>query len=106
MPNTEPMTGVEVARAVARIERGVDSALTKLDNMPDWNDIERQEAHRNAEQAKQDTAIKSVEIGLTTLSTKTEGSVRHVHSRINALLMAVVVACLGTAGSIIGALVR
>lgn len=105
MPETEPMSGVEVARAVARIEKGVDSALTKLDNMPDWNDINRQEARRDIEQTKQDAAIKSVEGDLTALSTKTDGSVRHVHDRINVLLMAVIVACLGTAGTIIAALV-
>lgn len=98
------MSAVETARAVNRIEQGVKDALAMLKDMPDWKDIERQENRRDAEQAKQDLAIKTVETNVTALSNKTDGSVRHVHSRINALLMAVIVACLGAAGSIIAAL--
>lgn len=105
MPNTEPMSAVETARAVNRIEKGVESALAMLKDMPDWKDIERQENRRDAEQAKQDIAIKAVEINLTALGNKTDDSVRHVHGRINTLLMAVIVSALGTAGSILGALV-
>lgn len=101
MPETEPMSGVEVARAVARIEKGVDSALTKLDNMPDWNDINRQEARRDLEQAKQDTAIKSVETDVSNLGTKTDTAINRVDSRVNGLMMAVIVASLGAAGSIV-----
>lgn len=67
MPNTEPMTQTEMARAVTRIEAAISGLHGKLDRMPDWEDITRQEARRDAEQGRQDAAIVAVENKLTTL---------------------------------------
>lgn len=67
MPNTEPMSSTESTRAIARIEALVTGVHTKLDRMPDWEDIDRQENKRDKEQAKQDTAIGAVESKVTTL---------------------------------------
>lgn len=61
------MSGVEMTRAVARIEQLVSGVHTKLDRMPDWEDIDRQEKRRDNEQEKQDAAITAVENKLTTL---------------------------------------
>lgn len=61
------MSTTESARAIARIELLVAGVHTKLDRMPDWEDIDRQESKRDKEQAKQDTAISSVENKVTTL---------------------------------------
>lgn len=83
MPNTEPMTGVEMARAVADIKAGINGLNSKLDKVPDWTDIDRQEARRDAEQKKQDEAIKAVE------------------AKVGGLMMAVIVAALGAAASIV-----
>ena len=77
------MTGTEMARAVADIKTGINNLNTKLDHMPDWQDIDRQEARRDAEQKKQDEAIKAVE------------------GKISGMMMAVVVASLGAAASLV-----
>lgn len=77
------MTPTEMARAVADIKAGINGLNTKLDKVPDWTDIDRQEARRDAEQKKQDEAIKAVE------------------GKISGLMMAVVVASLGAAGSLV-----
>lgn len=77
------MTGTESTRAIVRIEAGISALNEKLDKVPDWTDIDRQEARRDAEQKKQDEAIKAVE------------------SKISGLMMAVVVTSLGAAGSLI-----
>lgn len=86
MPNTEPMTATEMARAVADIKTGINNLNAKLDHVPDWTDIDRQENRRDAEQKKQDEAIRSVE------------------GKINGLMMAVIAASLGSAGAIVTAL--
>lgn len=80
------MDGKEVTRTFGRIESLIAGVHTKLDKMPDWEDIDRQEARRDAEQKKQDEAIKAVE------------------GKINGLMMAVIVASLGAAASIVGQL--
>lgn len=67
MPNTEPMTGTEATRAIVRIEALVSGVHTKLDRMPDWEDIDRKEKARDKEQDKQDLAIVAVENKITTL---------------------------------------
>lgn len=67
VPNTEPMTQTEMTRAVTRIESMIGRVETKLDKIPDWEDITRLEARRDAEQTKQDAAITAVENKLTTL---------------------------------------
>lgn len=77
------MTGVEMARAVADIKAGIAGLNSKLDKVPDWTDIDRQEARRDAEQKKQDEAIKAVE------------------AKVGGLMMAVIVAALGAAASIV-----
>lgn len=77
------MTGPEMARAVADIKAGIAGLNVKLDKVPDWTDIDRQEARRDAEQKKQDEAIKAVE------------------GRVSGLMMAVIVASLGAAASIV-----
>lgn len=61
------MSGVEMTRAVVRIEQVLGRVDTKIDAMPDWNDVNRLEAHRDTEQAKQDAAITAVESKITTL---------------------------------------
>lgn len=61
------MSGVEMTRAVTRIEQLVAGVHTKLDRMPDWEDIDRQEKRRDTEQKKQDEAIAAVESRLSTL---------------------------------------
>ena len=61
------MSGVEMTRAVTRIEQLVSGVHTKLDRMPDWEDIDRQEKRRDVEQSKQDEAIAAVESRLSTL---------------------------------------
>ena len=90
MPNTEPMSGVEMTRAVVDIKAligKVDDKLDKVDDkietMPKWPDLDRLEAHRDNEQKKQDEAIKAVE------------------GKISGLMMAVVVASLGAAASLV-----
>lgn len=77
------MTGTESTRAIVRIEAGISALNEKLDKVPDWTDIDRQEARRDAEQKKQDEAIRAVE------------------SKVGALMMAVIVAALGAAASIV-----
>lgn len=67
MPNTRRMTSLEMTRAVIRIEAAVSGVDAKLSKMPDWDDINRQEAIRDREQAKQDAAISSAESKITTL---------------------------------------
>lgn len=89
------MTPLEMARAVVRIEAGILGLGVKLDSKPSWADVERIERVRDVEQAKQDSAIKAVEEDLSTQETKTETSLRAVHSRVNTLLMAVIVAGAG-----------
>lgn len=100
MPSTEPMTPVEMARAVVRIEAGILGLGTKLDAKPNWADIERIERTRDTEQAKQDAAIKAVEEDLTIQATTTATSVRAVHSRVNTLMMAVIVAGVGVTANL------
>lgn len=56
-----------MTRAVVRIEALISGVHTKLDRMPDWEDIDRQEKRRDTEQSKQDSAIEHVENKLTTL---------------------------------------
>ena len=56
-----------MTRAVTRIEQLVSGVHTKLDRMPDWEDIDRQEKRRDTEQKKQDEAIAAVESRLSTL---------------------------------------
>mgnify|MGYP000644179834 CR=1 FL=1 len=80
------MTGTESTRAIVRIEAGISALNEKLDKVPDWTDIDRQEARRDAEQKKQDEAIKTVE------------------GKVNTLMMAVIVASLGSAGSLVTAI--
>lgn len=67
VPNTEPMTQTEMTRAVNRIETMIAGVHTKLDRIPDWEDITRIENRRDAEQGRQDAAIIAVENKLTTL---------------------------------------
>lgn len=86
VPNTEPMTGVEMTRAVTDIKTGITALNAKLDKVPDWDDIMRQEVRRDHEQQKQDEAIKAVE------------------GKINGLMMAVIVAALGAAASLVNSL--
>lgn len=95
------MTGTEVARVVRKIEEGIAGIHTKLDAKPNWRDVERLEARRDAEQTKQDEAIKAVEVDVGVLSAKTDTAVNRVDSRINGLMMAVIVSALGATGSII-----
>lgn len=80
------MTPTEMARAVADIKAGINGLNTKLDKVPDWTDIDRQEKRRDDEQKKQDEAIKAVE------------------GKLNGLMMAVIVASLGSAGSLVTAI--
>lgn len=83
MPNTVPMTDAEMTRAVSDIKAGISALNTKLDKVPDWDDITRQELRRDHEQQKQDEAIKAVE------------------GKINGLMMAVIVAALGAVASFV-----
>lgn len=90
MPNTEPMTGVEMTRAVvdikaliSKVDDKLDKVDDKLERMPDWTDVDRLEARRDAEQKKQDEAIRALE------------------SKLGGLMLAVIVAALGAAGSIL-----
>lgn len=84
------MSGVEMTRAVTDIKSllgKVDDKIGKVDDkieaMPKWKDVDRLEAHRDAEQKKQDEAIKAVE------------------GKLSGLMMAVIVASLGAAGSLV-----
>lgn len=61
------MTQTEMTRAVNRIEQLIGGVHTKIDRMPDWDDINRQETSRDKEQGQQDKAIAAVESKLTTL---------------------------------------
>lgn len=61
------MDGKEITRTFARIEVLIAGVHTKLDDMPDWKDIDRQQDARDKEQSKQDTAISAVENKVTTL---------------------------------------
>lgn len=127
VPDTQPMTGVEMTRAVNRIETGIAAISLKLDSKPNWSDIDRIVHNRDVEQEKQDKAIKAVEDDLvtlgtktevslgalstrseaavTTLSTKTDTAVDAVNGRINSLLMAVVASYLAIGGGLITTLV-
>lgn len=100
MPETQPMTPVEMARAVVRIEAGILGLGIKLDAKPNWADIERLERTRDSEQKKQDSAIKAVEDDLTIQETKTEASIRAVHGRVNAMMMAIIVAGVGVCANL------
>lgn len=84
------MSGVEMTRAVVdikaligKVDDNLDKLDDKIDAMPKWPDLDRLEAHRDAEQKKQDEAIKTVE------------------GKISGLMMAVVVASLGAAASLV-----
>lgn len=61
------MSGVEMTRAVVDIKALILRVDSRLDKMPDWDDINRQEAIRDREQTKQDAAIAAVESRLSTL---------------------------------------
>lgn len=111
------MSGVEMTRAVNRIETGIAAISLKLDSKPNWTDIDRIVHNRDVEQEKQDKAIKAVEDDLVQLGTKTDtafvnlgaktdAAVGAVNGRINALLMAVVVSYLAIAGGAITALIK
>ena len=93
MPNTEPMSGTEMTRAVTDIKAMLTAVNVKLDKIPDWDDINRLETRRDHEQDKQDEAIKSVETKVTA-----------VDNRVSGLMLAVLISMLGTAGSIISSL--
>lgn len=67
MPASEPWTPAETTRAIANIEKGIDKITNALDNRPDWQDINRLEAHRDGEQKKQDVRIDAAESRLDTL---------------------------------------
>lgn len=84
------MSGVEMTRAVVdikaligKVDDNLDKLDDKIDAMPKWPDLDRLEAHRDNEQKKQDEAIKAVE------------------GKISGLMMAVVVASLGAAASLV-----
>lgn len=93
-----------MARVVKRIDEGLVAINVKLDSKPNWRDIERLETRRDLEQAKQDGAIKAVEVDVEVLSTKTDTAINRVDSRVNTLMMAVIVAALGTAANIVSQL--
>ena len=83
-----------MTRAVVDIKAMLQAVNTKLDKIPDWDDITRLEQRRDHEQDKQDDAIKAVELKVTAAD-----------SRISGLMLAVLISCLGTLGSIVASLV-
>lgn len=89
------MDGKEITRTFNRIETLIAGVHTKLDDMPDWEDIDRQEKRRDAEQARQDALITAHDAKQTT-------AVSAVENKVTTLMFAII----GTALTAVAGVLR